>query len=196
VLGRTAMQRSKTIALGVLVLVLIAIAVLVSRSSKPRASSAAPSASAKPSASVVVAAPPPSASAADLAFGEPYDGESVGFDLLPDGKKAPPLPENAPQSVSFGVVVFSYAGAEFATPGARTKDQAREKALAVVADAKSDFSKAVARGDRGSTASAGRVPRGVLEPAAEYVLFTLPKGEVAPAPVDTPRGYWVVRRND
>ena len=88
------------------------------------------------------------------------------------------------------------AGTESAGTGARTKDQAREKAQAVLADAKSDFSKAVARGDRGSTASAGRVPRGVLEPAAEYVLFTLPKGEVAPAPVDTPRGYWVVRRND
>jgi hypothetical protein len=192
------MQRSKTIALGVLIVVVIAIAVLVSRSSKPRASSGAPSASARPSASVVAAAPSPSASAStgDLALGEPVDGESIGFDLLPDGKKAPPLPQSAPQSVSFGVVVFSYAGAEFATPGARTKDQAREKALAVVADAKSDFSKAVARGDRGSTASAGRVPRGVLEPAAEYVLFTLPKGEVAAAPVDTPRGYWVVRRND
>jgi hypothetical protein len=54
----------------------------------------------------------------------------------------------------------------------------------------------VTRGDRGSTANAGRIPRGVLEPAPEYVLFTLPKGEVSPTPVDTPRGYWVVRRND
>jgi hypothetical protein len=189
------MQRSKTIALGLLVVVAIAIAVVVSRSSKPRPSSGASSASAKPSASVV-AAPPPSASAIELLPGEPLEGESAGFDILPDGKKAPPLPATAPQSVSFGVVVFSYAGAEFAAPSARTKDQAREKALAAVADAKSDFSKAVARGDRGSTASAGRVPRGVLEPAAEYVLFTLPKGEVAPTPVDTPRGYWVVRRND
>jgi hypothetical protein len=190
------MQRSKTIALGLLVVVVLAIAVVVSRSSKPRASSIAPSASAKPSASVVIAAPPPSASAGELVLGEPLDGEGAGFDVLPDGQKAPPLPATAPQTVSFGVVVFSYAGAELAAPGARTKDQAREKALAVLADAKSDFSKAVARGDRGSTASAGRVPRGVLEPAAEYVLFTLPKGEVAPAPVDTPRGYWVVRRND
>lgn len=190
------MQRSKTIALGLLVVVAIAILVLVSRSSKPKAASTAPSASAAPSASVVVAPPAPSGSAAELALGEPVEGESVGFDILPDGKKAPPLPESAPQSVSFGVVVFSYAGAELSTTGARTKDQAREKALAAVADAKSDFSKAVARGDRGSTANAGRIPRGVLEPAAEYVLFTLPKGEISPAPVDTPRGYWVVRRND
>jgi hypothetical protein len=190
------MQRSKTIALGLLVVVLIAIAVLISRSSKPRTTSTAPSASAAASASVAPAPPAPSASAAEIALGDPTEGESAGFDVLPDGKKAPPLPASAPASVSFGVVVFSYAGAEFAAAGARTKDQAREKAQAAVADAKSDFAKAVAGGDRGSTASAGRVPRGVLEPAAEYVLFTLPKGAVAAAPVDTPRGYWVVRRND
>jgi hypothetical protein len=188
------MQRSKTVALGLLLVVAIAIAVVVSRSSKPKAPSTV--ASAAPSASVALALPLPSASAAELALSEPLDAESIGFDVLPDGKKAPPLPESAPQSVSFGVVVFSYAGAELSTPGARTKDQAREKALAVVADAKTDFSKAVTRGDRGSTANAGRIPRGVLEPAAEYVLFTLPKGEVSPTPVDTPRGYWVVRRND
>jgi hypothetical protein len=190
------MQRSKTIALGLLVVVIIAIAVVVSRSSKPKVSTTVPSASAAPSASVTLALPVPSASAAELSLTEPSEGESVGFDILPDGKKAPPLPESAPQSVSFGVVVFAYAGAESAGASARSKDQAREKAEAVLTDAKADFAKAVARGDRGSTASAGRVPRGVLEPAAEYVLFTLPKGEVAPAPVDTPRGYWVLRRND
>jgi hypothetical protein len=190
------MQRSKTIALGLLLLVAVAIAVLVSRASKPKAPSTAASASAAPSASAALTIPAPSSSAAELAIGEPAEGESAGFDILPDGKKAPPLPESAPQSVSFGVVVFSYAGAELSAPGARTKDQARDKALAVVADAKSDFSKAVSRGDRGSTANAGRIPRGVLEPAAEYVLFSLPKGEVSAAPVDTPRGYWVVRRND
>jgi parvulin-like peptidyl-prolyl isomerase len=65
-----------------------------------------------------------------------------------------------------------------------------------VADAKSDFSAAVAKGDRGSSANVGRIPRGMLEPAAEYVLFSLSKGDVAAAPVDTPRGYWVVRRID
>lgn len=190
------MQRSKTIALGLLVVVVIAIAVVVSRASKPKTPSPLASASAPPSASVALVAPAPSASAAALDPIEPFEGESAGFDILPDGKKAPPLPDSAPQSVSFGVVVFSYAGAELAAPTARTKEQAREKAEAVIADAKTDFAKAVARGDRGSTASAGRVPRGVLEPAAEYVLFTLPKGEVSPAPVDTPRGYWVLRRND
>jgi hypothetical protein len=190
------MQSSKTVALGLLVVVAIVIAVVLTRSSKPTPVVSVASASAAPSASLVAPLPLPSASAAELDLTAPLEGESAGFDVLPDGKKAPPLPETAPQSVSFGVVVFSYAGAELSSPGARTKDQAREKALAAIADAKADFSKAVARGDRGSTASAGRIPRGVLEPAPEYVLFTLPKGEVAPAPVDTPRGYWVVRRND
>ena len=37
------------------------------------------------------------------------------------------------------------------------------------------------------------IPRGVLESAPEYVLFSLPKGGVS-EPVDTPRGYWIVQR--
>ena len=45
-------------------------------------------------------------------------------------------------------------------------------------------------------ADAGHVPRDVLEPAVEYLLFTLPKKELCPEPIDTPRGYWIVRRND
>ena len=40
------------------------------------------------------------------------------------------------------------------------------------------------------------VPRGVIEPPVEYVLFSLEKGKVHPEPVDTPKGYWVVRRNE
>jgi hypothetical protein len=34
---------------------------------------------------------------------------------------------------------------------------------------------------------------GILEPAPEYVLFTLGVGAVG-GPVDTPRGYWIVKR--
>ena len=51
------------------------------------------------------------------------------------------------------------------------------------------------RGDSGSIEDLGRVPRGVLEPAPEYVLFTMPAGAVSD-PVDTPRGYWIVKRID
>ena len=37
--------------------------------------------------------------------------------------------------------------------------------------------------------------RGFLEPAIEYVLFSLAEGTVYPEPLDTPKGYWVVKRN-
>ena len=120
----------------------------------------------------------------------------VGFDILPDGSKAPPVPDTAPQSVRFGVIQFAYQGAQFAGDGTRSKEQARQRALAAVEEAKKDFAAAVAKGDQGSRADAGRIPRGILEPAAEYVLFTLPKGEVSSQPVETPRGYWIVRRNE
>ena len=60
--------------------------------------------------------------------------------------------------------------------------------------AKTDFKAAVGKGDKpGSMDNAGRIPRGVLEAAPEYVLFSLPKGGVS-EPVDTPRGYWIVQR--
>ena len=45
-----------------------------------------------------------------------------------------------------------------------------------------------------SVANAGKVARGILEPSVEYQLFTLNKGDVASEPLDTPRGFWVVRR--
>jgi hypothetical protein len=92
------------------------------------------------------------------------------------------------------VILVTYQGAQFAPPSARSKEQAKQKATALIADAKTDFSAAVAKGDPGSAADKGRVPRGILEPAPEYLLFTLPKGEIYPEPIDTPRGYWVIRR--
>jgi hypothetical protein len=36
----------------------------------------------------------------------------------------------------------------------------------------------------------------VLEPPIEYVLFLLEKGAISPTPLDTPRGIWIVRRNN
>ena len=106
------------------------------------------------------------------------------------------LPSGAPGTVSFGVVLFTYQGVQFAPPGARTKAEALEKAKAAVADAQTDFAEAVKKGDRGSTADAGRIPRGVLEADLEFVVFSLAKGAVHPEPIDTPRGFWVVRRVD
>lgn len=104
------------------------------------------------------------------------------------------MPSGAPATVSFGVVLFTYQGVQFAPPGARSKAEALEKAKAAVEEAKKDFAEAVKKGDRGSTADAGRIPRGVLEADLELVLFSLDKGGVHPEPIDTPRGFWVVRR--
>jgi hypothetical protein len=194
------MDRQRTIGLGALFLIVVALAALWTRIPRDQAAAATPSAVPAPSVS---AAPTPTPSAiatleaaAETALAPDEGGASEGFELLPDGRKAPPVPESAPQEVTFGVVVFTYQGAQFATAGARTKEQAKQKALAAAAEAKHDFSAAVAKGDRGSTSNAGKMPRGMLEPAAEYTLFTLAKGEVAAEPVDTPRGYWIVRRID
>jgi hypothetical protein len=121
-----------------------------------------------------------------------------GYDRLPDGSPVPELPPSAPQTVRFGVVLFEYEGAQPA-PGqgatrSRSKAAARSLAQEVIGLAKTDFAQAVEKGDRGSTANAGAIPRGVLEPNLEYLLFTLEKGGVYPEPIETPRGFWILRR--
>jgi hypothetical protein len=156
---------------------------------KPAASaSAAPVTSTTASASAAIDAGPPDDAGAG-SFTE-------GFETFPDGGKVPELPNSAPQQLSFGVVQFTYQGAQFAGSDARTKELSRQKAEATLELAKHDFAAAVAKGDRGSTADAGRIPRGVLEPPIEFVLFTLDKKAVYPSVIDTPRGFWIVRRND
>jgi hypothetical protein len=112
-----------------------------------------------------------------------------------DGSPVPPLPENAPRGVRFGVVLVTYAGAQGAPPSARSKKDALEVAQKLAIDAKTDFDGAVERGDSGSVKDLGRVPRGVLEPAPEYVLFTMKPGSVSD-PLDTPRGFWIVKRTE
>jgi hypothetical protein len=121
-----------------------------------------------------------------------FDGGNAGF-LMPDGTMVPPLPPGAPRQVKFGVVLISYAGAQGAAPSARSHKEALDLAARLAADAKTDFHGAVQRGDSGSADDIGRMPRGVLEPAPEYALFSLPVGGVS-EPVDTPRGYWIVKR--
>jgi hypothetical protein len=192
------MQRNSQALLGLLFLVGVAVVLILTRQS--RVTSRAPLASASTSASAApsssVPAPISSIESAVESALSPDDGASDGFDLLPDGKKAPPLPESAPQSVTFGVVQFAYDGAQFANKGARTKAQAREKARSFLELAQKDFEAAVAKGDRGSRSNVGRMHRGILEPALEYLLFTLPKATVYGDPIDTPRGYWIIRRID
>jgi hypothetical protein len=191
------MQRGPLVVFGVLVIAAVAVVVLRARSPAPKAAVAA-SASASASASPVTSSVPASASAAglDSLVERPTESESRGYARLPDGGVIPELGATAPKTVGFGVILFSYKGAQFAPSDAPSKEQAEAKAKAMLGAAKQDFAEAVKKGDRGSTADAGRIPRGVLEPYLEYVLFTLEKATVHPEPVDTPRGYWIVRRND
>lgn len=197
--GAAPMQRSATIGLGIILLVLVAAAIFFGRSS---ANAPKPAPSGKTVASAP--APQPSATtpnagletAVEAALAPDVPGEERGFDVLPDGRKAPELPDTAPNLVRFGVIQFAYAGSQFAAPGTRSKDDAKKRALTAIEEAKTDFAAAAAKGDRGSTADAGRMPRGILEPAPEYLLFTLAKGQVYDQPIDTPRGYWVIRRID
>ncbi len=121
-----------------------------------------------------------------------FGGSDAGATLL-NGTAPPALAGDAPKSVVFGVILIQYKGAQTAPPNARSHDAALELARQLAADAKTDFKAALAKGDKGSVENAGRMPRGMLEPAPEYVLFSLPKDGVSD-PVDTPRGFWIMHR--
>ena len=113
--------------------------------------------------------------------------------VLLDGGAVPDLEAEGPKSLVFGVVLVQYAEAQGAAPGTRTRAEAEKLAGELAQLGKNDFKAAVDKGDPGSTTNAGRMFRGVLEPAPEYVLFKLGKNEVSD-PVDTPRGFWIVKR--
>lgn len=123
---------------------------------------------------------------------EVVQGTGPGFTML-GGGPVPPLPENAPRKVEFGVILVRYQGAELAPKDAKPKADALVLAQKLAVDAKTDFKGAVERGDNGSSSDIGSIERGILEPAPEYVLFSLPVGGTSDV-VDTPRGFWVVRR--
>jgi parvulin-like peptidyl-prolyl isomerase len=97
--------------------------------------------------------------------------------------------------VTWGVVLVVYEGAQQAPATARSRDAALTLAKKLAEQAKTDFKEAVAQGDKGSMENAGKMLRNMLEPAPEFVLFSLKKGEIG-GPVDTPRGFWIVRRID
>lgn len=132
--------------------------------------------------------------AADAAPG-PEVPTPGGLAHFPDGRPVPPLPEGSPKSVKLGVVIMTFAGAQGALPTARAKKDALELATKLASDAKTDFHAAVIRGDSGSSDDIGRIPRGILEPAVEYMVFTMPVGTVSD-PIETPRGYWIAKRTD
>jgi hypothetical protein len=197
------MQRTTSVTVGLLfVAAVAAVAVLGLRPKREPELASAPKASASAHAATSASAAPlssalPAGGTPDLDGGTPGEPTvTEGFENFPDGGKVPELPASAPARVGFGAVIFQYRGAQNAPGDARTKDEARKKATETIELAQKDFAAAVAKGDKGSTTDAGRLPRGVIEPPIEYVLFTLEKGKVHPEPLDTPRGYWVVRRNE
>lgn len=176
------MQRATTIILGALVVTIVG--VLLFRGKSRPAPIVMPSLSA--ALSVVPPAPPLSiASPAPIPEPEPPP--------LPSATAEKKLPANAPRSVRFGVVLIQYRGAQFAPEQAPYKPDALQRARLLAEIARKDFKKAVQQGDPGSSEDTGRIQRNILEPPVEVELFSLAPGAVSP-PIDTPRGYWIVRR--
>ena len=103
------------------------------------------------------------------------------------------MPTGAPRSVRLGVVLVQFAGAEGASSSARAKPDALKHAVELAAQAKTDWKAAVKAGDTGSSEDIGRIPRGVLDPHTEVVVFSLEKDAIS-EPLETPKGYWIVRR--
>ncbi len=180
------MHRWTSLVLGLLLAA--ALTTIFLKAPRPNAAAAPPAASAD--ARELPPAPPPSATPPVAPEAEPVHGE----DVTPAPNALVSLPASAPKSVTFGVILLRYAGAEGAPPGTRSKGDARKLAESLMPEAQTDFSSAVARGDRGSSSDAGRIPTDVLEPALEYALFTMKPGQVHPEPLDTPKGYWIVKR--
>jgi hypothetical protein len=105
------------------------------------------------------------------------------------------IPSGAPRSVKIGVVLVSFAGAEGAPSSARSKKDAQAIAERLGGEARADFHHAVTAGDPGSSDDIGRLPRGVLDPRTEVVVFGLSPGDISDV-LETPRGYWIVKRID
>jgi len=178
------MDRWSSWALSVLLLATIAIVVLSARVPPGPVTAATPTSSATVQAATSPADQGGSAEPDHGPVAPPSGAASV----------APTLPPDAPTAVRLGVIQFSYRGAELASADAPTREIARERAVKALEAARQDFVKAVPLGDAASGADLGAIPRGVLEPSVEYAVFTLAPGELAAEPLDTPRGFWVVRR--
>jgi hypothetical protein len=96
--------------------------------------------------------------------------------------RAQALPPKAPRRVRFGVILVQYRGVQHAPDSERSRSEAFTLAERLAAVGRVDFARAVQQGDEGSIADAGHMDRGILEPGA------------VSRPLDTPRGFWVVRR--
>src|SRR5260221_9031054 len=99
-------------------------------------------------------------------------GLGLGMAEVADSEPGVPLPSGTPKSVRFGVILVQYRGAQQAATITRSKEEALTLARSLAGAAKTHFKAQVAKGDPGSIDDAGRIPRGVLDPPAEYELFT------------------------
>lgn len=147
-----------------------------------------------PDAAVVVDA---GTYAADASVEEPSrplsdGGLDLAFPMTIDAGGLLPV-TGGPRSLKLGVILVNYAGAEGAPTNARSKRDAQAIAGKLAEDAKADFKKALAGGDSGSMEDIGRVPRGVLDPRTEAQVWNLAVGQISDV-LDTPRGYWIVKR--
>lgn len=179
--------RVASILVGAAVIVVVGWMTYDAESSRPRARPVV----ATDAAAETAAAPTDAGSAAPAA----EDDLDAGLFLpsLSLGDASLILPSGAPRSVKLGVVLVSFAGAEGASPSARSKSEALAIAERLGDEARSDFHHAVTSGDPGSADDIGRLPRGVLDPGTEVAVFGLAPGDVSGV-LETPRGFWIVKR--
>jgi len=191
------MQRRSPIVLGLISLLGVSVLAYQSDKSGPTTSEP-PNATAQPAAKAPSAEPPeapPSLDEDDGASPVPTSPSALTtFHLLPDGSPVPALKDSAPDRVKLGVILFKYQGAQGASDSTRSKQQAQALADKAIKTAKTDFAAAVQQGDRGSSENIGWMGRRILERSVEYAVFTLEKGATSTQAIDTPRGFWVVKR--
>lgn len=149
-------------------------------------------------------APVPTAMASAAATAAPTSTEtpaavpstSAGGEASEAAPAAPVLlPAVTGRSVHIGIVFVTFAGAQNAPEKARSRDAAQELARRLAEEATRDFHAAVSKGDPGSADDLGSIQKGVLESATESAVFALTAGQVS-APIETPRGFWIVKRID
>jgi hypothetical protein len=116
------------------------------------------------------------------------------FHTLPDGSPVPALPPDAPEKVKLGVVLVRYQGTQGSSDSTRSRESALALANEITDLAKKDFNEAIKRGDRGSSDNVGWIKQRILERSVEHSVFSLEKGQISDAPIDTPRGFWIVKR--
>jgi hypothetical protein len=190
------MLKLRLVALGTILAVFGLVYALVSYNRHRLEKAASPSnassevSAAMPSSSGAL--PPSSAEVPGMPSPSPNGPRDYAF--LPEGKPVPELPASAPKTCSFGAILFTFEGVQAAPRHPRTKSEAFELAKALLPEAEIDFAAAAKKGDPGSLADAGTIGRGILERSVEHQLFTLEKGKVYPEPIETPRGYWILRR--